>query len=89
MTMAPSIALFLSLHIHSISSLVVVPNEMNWTEANRYCADTYGTQLATITNDSETNYLFAATQSYGTKIWIGLNDIDEHGIWKWTSGHSW
>ena len=78
------------MYIHTAqSTFVVVPNEMKWAEANQYCADTYGTQLATISNDSQANNLFTATQSNGNTIWIGLNDINEEGIWKWTSGHSW
>jgi len=59
---------------------------LNWNDANRYCNDRYGTNLATIR--SKSNNLFIS--SLKRNMWIGLNDIKSERLtskegWKWSS----
>merc|ERR1719211_132961 len=65
------------------SQYVVVETNMNWNDANAYCASTYGTTLATITSDDDAEALLAIKKD----AWIGLNDLAQEGTWVWTSGH--
>ena len=60
---------------------------LTWEEANEYCYDTYGTQLATINSDEDWNDvldLFAMDSSY-TQAWIGLNDVNNDGTFEWAT----
>ena len=57
--------------------------ELSWFEAERYCMDVYGTNLATIV--TEQDFAEAVIQNDGDDRWIGLNDINESGQWKWTN----
>jgi len=72
-------------------------NKMNWTNANAFCADTYGTTLATIHTDSEAQQILNMTLASdcadsgvsGTlNIWIGLNDLAVQGTYEWVSGEA-
>ena len=68
---------------------VYVSSSMNYSTANTYCANTYGTQLATITNDDEATTIMNLTTANGASAWVGLNDIDSEGTFLWDSGYSW
>eukprot|EP01084_Bolivina_argentea_P214322 363858_1 len=62
-----------------------------WSEANEYCYDTYGTQLATIITDEDYDLSVAVKAAGGAstwRTWIGLNDIRGEGSWYWSDGHS-
>jgi len=69
-------------------------DKMNWADANSFCASTYGTTLATISNDDEAATILAMVQaadcgtgSVGTRnTWIGLNDLDTKGTYEWVNG---
>jgi len=69
---------------------VYVQSQMSWNEANQYCADTYGTTLATIKNDIDAEAMLAMKEFYAgdsTHVWIGLTDQNKEGIWVWASGY--
>eukprot|EP01084_Bolivina_argentea_P286275 491070_1 len=58
--------------------------ERNWTVANQYCLDTFGTTLATIENAEDAQIALAATdesKSAALNFWIGLNDIANESQW--------
>ena len=62
---------------------------LTWQEANEYCSDTYGTQLATAdssTEWSQVEELLDMDSSY-SNAWIGLNDIDNDGSWEWAAAN--
>ena len=62
---------------------------LTWEEANEYCYDTYGTQLATANNDLDWNdieALFNMDSSY-SQAWIGLNDVNNDGSWEWATAN--
>ncbi|XP_034471069.1 lymphocyte antigen 75-like [Hippoglossus hippoglossus] len=61
-----------------------VSDEMNWTEAQSYCRETY-TDLATIENTEEMKKLKDTVSAAGhsSKVWIGLYS---HIDWKWSDG---
>jgi len=46
-----------------------------------------GGYLATITNQQEQNFLGAALREFSiTRAWLGGDDTEEEGVWKWTAG---
>ena len=68
--------------------LIVYGNSISWSDANTYCADTYGTTLATIKSDTDANKVLTMVQGVGS-VWVGLNDIGTEGDWEWVSGYEW
>merc|ERR1719334_3144393 len=61
---------------------------ISWSDANAYCASTYGTTLATIKTDIDANTVLAMKQNIGSvRVWVGLNDIGTEGDWEWVSGY--
>ena len=63
---------------------------ISWSDANAYCAGTYGTTLATIRSDGDANTVLSMKQSVGSvHVWVGLNDIGTEGDWQWISGYEW
>jgi len=65
---------------------VAVSQGKNWADAQAHCESTYGTNLATAQDDDEYSQLVAM---YGElqDFWVGLNDLEEEGIWGWKSGY--
>ena len=63
---------------------------LNWSEAENYCLDTFGTHLATITSENENGKLRMARTEAGiatsSRLWFGFNDLDSEGTWEWTDG---
>ncbi|XP_036420716.1 macrophage mannose receptor 1-like isoform X2 [Colossoma macropomum] len=60
----------------------------NWTEAQRYCRQTY-TDLATINNLEEMNTVKAMLQNQVGCVWIGLNRVDgQKWLWSLEDGTS-
>jgi surface protein len=55
-------------------------NEMVWSEAQTY-AEQYGGNLVSINSQEENDFITSKTNG---KIWIGLTDSDEEGVWKWS-----
>ena len=63
---------------------------ISWSDANAYCASTYGTTLATIKTDIDANTVLAMKQNIGSvRVWVGLNDIGTEADWEWVSGYEW
>uniref|UniRef100_A0AAZ1Y284 C-type lectin domain-containing protein n=1 Tax=Oreochromis aureus TaxID=47969 RepID=A0AAZ1Y284_OREAU len=54
----------------------------SWDEGRKDCRDK-GADLAVIESPEEQNYLITLTQN---PTWIGLNDKEEEGKWKWIDG---
>ena len=57
----------------------------NWTTARSRCA-VWGGDLATITNSNEDALLDSIVSVPTHPIWIGYNDIETEGDWKWADG---
>jgi len=70
-----------------IAHFVVVQQQKTWSEANEYCADTYGTTLATIKDDDDAAELLSLWIASGSRlVWVGLNDQESFTNWEWASG---
>uniref|UniRef100_A0A3Q4HVJ3 C-type lectin domain-containing protein n=1 Tax=Neolamprologus brichardi TaxID=32507 RepID=A0A3Q4HVJ3_NEOBR len=54
----------------------------NWDEARRDCRDK-GADLVLIESSKEQTFLSAITNE---NTWIGLNDKEQEGTWKWVDG---
>ena len=68
----------------------IKPNiKLNWQNASEYCINTYGTSLATISNEIESVQAEGACLASNYDpigCWIGFNDISQTGQWTWISG---
>ena len=60
---------------------------MSWNEAEAFCQQKNG-HLASITSNSINQYVFEGLTSRGVVgfTWLGGNDIDKEGTWRWTDG---
>ena len=58
--------------------------ERVWPEAQQYCQDQFGTDLASVHSDQDQEII--TTVSNGAKGWIGLHDIDKEGTFIWVDG---
>ena len=62
--------------------------KLNWFQAQEYCQDNYGTNLATVTTRRDfelaVNIMNESGDPY-VPTWIGLNDINKEGVWRWAS----
>eukprot|EP01083_Nonionella_stella_P051923 137928_1 len=72
--------------LSTVSAYIGVPMKKTWRDAQAYCRDKYGTNLATIRNDKDATTLASMAKvnvsphPFG-EVWIGLNDIWEEGFW--------
>ena len=72
-----------------------VPINANWSTANDYCATNFGTSLATIRNQEDSDAIVYIKQYYkeqwslNIKVWTGLHDPNQDGQWEWASGYPW
>ena len=57
----------------------------NFSEANSYCIDNFGTQLASIHNQEENDAALDVRDST-SYAWIGGTDANEEGTWVWIDG---
>ena len=62
---------------------------MNWYDANQYCVDHYGTQLATVNDMAEAQELAEKVANFGHQVWTGMNDIGDENVEEWASGCPW
>eukprot|EP01083_Nonionella_stella_P304655 1059593_1 len=61
----------------------------NWTAANQYCADTFGTQLATIVTYADiqsVTHLLKEGDDHYNSAWIGLSQSAEDEPWTYEDG---
>merc|ERR1711915_40873 len=65
------------------SCYMVAPRLSDWHVAQTFCQD-QGGYLAEITSMSEFSLLEQYLLNYEITYWIGLNDKDEEGTWKWS-----
>jgi len=62
----------------------MIVNHTTKQQASNYCAETYGTTLATIRNDADAQDLW--NQALGAyNAWVGLTK-NSAGVWEWDSG---
>ena len=73
-----------------MSQYVFIETALSWSDANDYCASTYGTTLATIRNEYDAALMLEMKQDIGEeRVWIGLHDLNTEGAWEWASGFPW
>ena len=67
---------------------ITVAQYMNFTAAESYCQQQYGTHLATIHTVSDIRESQSACNQIGNwpRCWIGLNSMDNNDEWVFTSG---
>ena len=66
------------------NSLYVISPGPTWEEAEAN-ANLYGGHLAEINSQDENDFLY---QTYGIGFWIGLNDLDQEGVYVWSTGRT-
>uniref|UniRef100_I3K3T8 CD209 antigen-like protein A n=1 Tax=Oreochromis niloticus TaxID=8128 RepID=I3K3T8_ORENI len=54
----------------------------SWHSARKNCID-QGADLVVIDSPEEQNFIASFTEE---RTWIGLNDIEQEGTWKWVDG---
>ena len=70
------------------NSLYLTVNGPSWTEAETNAIN-LGGHLAAISSEGENSYLFSTfgpSSSPSDEKWIGLNDSEQEGVWKWSNG---
>eukprot|EP01083_Nonionella_stella_P300671 1027742_1 len=77
---------FCDANYHFVSGAIV----RNWNGAQAYCEAVYGTNLATVTDETALSEVVAMRDvqfpSTNVYAWIGLNDRTTEGVWEWISG---
>merc|ERR1719234_1849830 len=64
-------------------------NKKNWTDAEDFCQNEGG-HLASVTSNGTKDFVLEGMNRKGLKTtWIGGNDIEEEGVWKWTDCTQW
>ena len=68
-------------------------NSITWQEAENYCQDNHGSNLASVHSETENTQAFEAAIGAGATpdgannlIWFGFHDIDSEGTFVWTDG---
>ena len=56
----------------------------NWAGAERFCK--VGGHLASVTSKEVHEYMLDRVGETKTKVWIGLTDAENEGVWKWEDG---
>ena len=59
-----------------------------WTQARDKCSDN-GVYLVSFLSADEENKVRNGLGLTGTTFWIGANDREDEGKWKWTGGEAW
>ncbi|XP_049900127.1 asialoglycoprotein receptor 2-like isoform X2 [Epinephelus moara] len=63
------------------SCYYVSTEQKTWTESRKEC-QSKGADLVIINSEEEQKFVI----KFNKRIWIGLTDQDEEGIWKWVDG---
>ncbi|XP_062613351.1 C-type lectin lectoxin-Thr1-like [Saccostrea cucullata] len=66
---------------------LVTNPKLNWTDANGFCAEDGG-RLISLPTRLKIDRLGLRFLGQVLRFWIGLNDIEEEGRYKWTTGHA-
>ena len=65
-------------------------SSITWYDAESYCQNTYGTELASLHSANDTRNAEAALSGVGltssNNVWIGFNDITTEGTFVWSDG---
>ena len=60
-----------------------------WAAAENFCVKEGG-HLASVLTLATKHYVEKRVRRSGlSKVWLGGNDIEQEGFWKWTSGEVW
>ena len=71
----------------SSSSYSVFDKKRNWSDALSFC-QRFGADLVKIESQGETEFINATWLLSLEKMWIGLNDLEVEGVWKWSDNTS-
>ena len=64
-------------------------DKKNWNDAEDFCQKEGG-HLASVTSNATRDFVVEGMNRTGLPdAWIGGNDIDEEGVWKWTDCTPW
>jgi len=64
-------------------------DKKNWTEAEDFC-QREGGHLASVTSNATKDFVFEGMNRTGLNdAWMGGNDIEQEGVWKWTDCTPW
>ena len=58
---------------------------LTWQQAENYCINNFNTNLASISSITKENELLFSVNN-NNNVWIGLNDIENEGIFVWNDG---
>ena len=67
---------------------IMVLQAKSWRDAEKYCQDKHGTNLATSLKDEQILSLMKMREIDGLKydsFWVGLNDVENDNNWEWSS----
>ena len=67
----------------SSSSYAVFDKKRNWSDALSFC-QRIGADLVKIESQGENEFINATWLLSLEKMWIGLNDLEVEGVWKWS-----
>ena len=66
-----------------------VTEKMNWTTAEDFCQEEGG-HLASVSSNETMGFVLLGAHSRNLKyIWLGGNDVEQEGVWKWTDCTTW
>ena len=66
-----------------------VTEKMNWTNAEEFCQKKTG-HLASVASNETMGFVLLGAHSRNLKyIWLGGNDVEQEGVWKWTDCIPW